>query len=374
VGRYQLLPLIDVRTDRVMAWQYTMRSKDSYRGDDIVALYNDAFNLCGYIPAEMVSEGGSWQSKRVLEFLRVAGVKVIDAKGRPHQKVIEPWFGKLWTQLSLRSDGQIGRYRGEMKRETDLLMRCQAGSLDPRRVFPSLEQAMNAIEWAMGFLNGEPASSKEYGSWVPETEHARSLAEHPRPRYVMDLSYLAARVRAQVTVRRFGMVSVTAESPLGFPRKYHFSGADLAPYNRARVWVHFDPMTSPVEATVTLADDFEDTRAGTIVARALPCMSTAAEVTRDGSGVWHINWSDGVGASIRAKKLSRLAVRRELRALSLDGDRVAAVSQISAPDIQVRELGIGTVSAATEEAEEAIETADEAAKPKIMSRLELVAS
>ena len=368
VGRYQLLPLLDVREDRCVAWQYTMRSKDSYRADDIVALYDGAFRMCGYAPAEMVSEGGSWQSLRVLEFLRAAGVRVIDAKGRPHQKVIEPWFGKLWSQLSLRTSGQIGRYRGEMRRENELLSKCQSGAMDPRRCFPSLEEAMNAIEWAIPYLNGDQSESKEYGTCIPDQEYALSLAEHPRAAYTLDLGHLALRVRKDVKVRRFGQVAVTADSPLGFPRRYHFSAPELMTFNRARVWVHFDPMATPVVATITLAEDFEDHKAGVVLARRLHCLNSAPEVIRDDAGVWSVSFSNGVYQAQTAKRLSRLAVRRELRALSLDGSRISATSEISAPEGVTKQLGI----AATAEAEAEKETTENL--PHIMSRMELAAS
>ncbi len=366
VGRYQLLAVLDVRGDRCMAWSYTMRDRDSYRAEDICALYDHAFRGCGYIPAEMVSEGGSWQSRRVLEFLRMAGITMISAKGRPHQKVIEPWFGRIWTALSMRTQGQIGRYRGEMKRENDLLMKARAGSIDPRRVFPTLEGAMNSIEWAVQYENHDIHHSKEYGDWTAEDDYQRSIAEHPRPAYSLDLGYLALRERVQVTVRRFGMVAVSAESPLGFSRKYHFSCPDLIGFNRARVWVHFDPMASPVQATITLAEPFEDHPAGTLVADSVPCLNSAAEMIRDEVGIWRINWSDGVGESIRVKKLSRLAVRRELRALSLDGNRLAAISEISAPEGITKQLGIAAAAAA--------EAKEDAELPAIMSRMELAAS
>ena len=374
VGRYQLLPLLDVASDKCLSWQYTMRDRDSYRGDDVVSLYDNAMRLCGYKPDAMVSEGGSWQSKRVLEFLAQAGVKLIDAKGRPHQKVIEPWFGRLWSALSMHTDGQIGRYRGEMKRENDLFMRCRAGTLDPRRVFPTLDQAMNSIEKSILYVNAETSHSKEYGTWIPNEYHEAGMAAHPRSAYTLDLGYLAARVRERRVVRRFGMVAVTAESPLGFPRVYQFGGPELIAFNRAEVWVHFDPMTAPVEATITLASDFQDHRAGELIAHGMGCLNAAPEVVRDDAGIWGIRYADGVGETIRAKRLSRMAVRRELRAISLDSKRLAAISTISAPDVAVRKIGIGVVDAATEAVDEAMEAADEAAMPKIMSRLEMIAS
>ena len=366
VGRYQLIPILDVRNDKCVAWSYTMRSKDSFRGDDLVAIYDHAFHHCGYAPKEMVSEGGAFQSRRVVEYLRQAGVEVIDAKGRPHQKVIEPWFGRLWTQLSLRTGGQIGRYRGEMKRETDLFMKARAGSIDPRRCFPSLEEAMNAVEWAIQYLNGERVESPEYGVWIPDHDYAESLAAHPRPAYTLDLGYLGLRERARVKVCRFDSVAAMAESPLGTRHRYKFASPELLEFNGAWVWLHFDPMAVPVQATITLADRFEDHPAGVMIARHVPCLNSAPEMIRDAAGIWSVGWSDGVAATIRAKKLAHLAVRRELRALSLDGNRVAAISEISAPDGITKQLGI---AAAAEQA-----AREEADVPQIMSRLEMVAS
>lgn len=371
VGRYQLLAVVDVASDKCLAWQYTMRDRDSYRSEDVVALYESALRFCGYKPRYMVSEGGAWQALRTLEFLARAGIEMIDVKGRPHQKVIEPWFGRMWTALSMRTEGQIGRYRGEMRRETELMQRCRSGTVDPRRVFPSLAEAMNAIEWCVGYVNADLSHSKIYGTRIPNTYHAAGLAEHPRAAYSDDLGFLSMRVREKRVVRRFGMVGVSAESPLGFERVYHFGGEELIPFNRAKIWVHFDPMAPHVDATITLAEDFQDHRAGLIVARNMPCLNAAPEMVRDDAGIWGIRFSDGVGATMRAKKMSRLAVRREMRAIALDGNRMASVSQASAPDVHVESIGIGTVEQATQAAEDAV---DRNALPKILSRAAMVAS
>jgi hypothetical protein len=230
---------------------------------------------------------------------------------------------------------------------------------------------MNAIEWAVHYVNADQAQSKDYGTWVPDVYHAQGILEHPRPAYTLDLGYLASRVRERRTVRRFGMVAISAESPLGFSRTYHFGGAELMEFNRASVWVHFDPMRAPVEATITLADDWQDHKAGVVIARGMRCLNSAPEMIRDDAGVWQIQFSDGIGETIRARRASRYAVRREMRAIGLDGNRVATVSTISAPDVDVREMGLGPVAAATEAAEAAVE---EAAAPKIMSREMLAAS
>lgn len=138
------------------------------------------------------------------------------------------------------------------------------------------------------------------------------------------------------------MVGATALSPLGFPRPYAFGGESLVEWDGARVWVHFDPFEAPVRAAVTLAEPYRDTPAGTILARGLPCLNAAAEVLRDEAGAWQVRWADGLAEAAAAKRLANSAVRRELRALGLDGKRVAAESEVSAPGVGNRVAGIGT--------------------------------
>jgi hypothetical protein len=342
VGRYQLLACLDDAEDFCPGWSYTMRGRDSYRAEDVVAMLAGVMRLA-YQPELLVVEGGAWQAARTLEFLRAAGIRTVDAKGRPHSKLIESWFNRLWTVLSTRTDGQIGRYRGEMDRENELWMRCQAGSLDPRRVFPSIEQAMDAMTWGIGYLNAERIESKEYGKWVPQEMHEAGLAAVPRPALAGGLEYLAARERHMRTVRRHGMAAAAALSPLGFSRTYVFGGDELLPWNGARVWLHFDPFVHPVAAVVTLAQDYRDTAAGTVISRSLACLNAAPALLEDEAGQFQVRYADGLAEAARAKRLANAVVRRELRAVGLDGRRVAAESTISAPELAETQAGIGSI-------------------------------
>ena len=76
-------------------------------------------------------EGGAWQAGIAERFLATAGIGLQSAKGRPHEKLIENYWNRLWSPLSLQ-DGQIGRYRGEMERENAEFMRVRDGRVDPR--------------------------------------------------------------------------------------------------------------------------------------------------------------------------------------------------------------------------------------------------
>lgn len=374
VGRYQLLAAIDCASDYCVGFTYAIREHDAYRGDDVVAMLNNVMTLNGYKPDELVVEGGSWQSRRVIEFLRMTGIKMIDAKGRPHQKLIENWLNRLWTPLSDRTGGQVGRKRGEMAKESKLFQACRSGAEDPRKHFPLLTTALNAIKWSIDYINEEIAHSREYGNWVPSKVYASGLKDHVRPGYQDDVSYLASRVRERRQIRRFGMVKITATSPLGFPEVYHFGGAELSAYNGADVWIHFDPFAHPVLATVTLADDFQDTRAGTVIAKRLEPMNSAPELMQTSDGLFYFANHNGIETTRKAKVAIQQMVRRETQVLGLGKARIAGITEISAP-VKPSDL---------EEAACFVDPSDpwtpgDAIKqlinptPKLMSRLEMVA-
>lgn len=339
VGRFQLLPALDDATNYCPGWGYAIRMRDSYRAEDIVWTYAGIMRQA-YQPEAIVIEGGSWQADRTLAFLAAAGVAWEDAKGRPHSKLIECWFNDLWNVLALESDGQIGRYRGEMTRETGFWTKARDGSMDPRRAFPMLADGLNAIQRAVEYKNAKDVHSDIYGSWVPAERHAAGLAACPRPQLAEGLEFMSARERRPLVVRNFGQLKARAMSPLGETVLYSFASDDLVQWHGAKVWAHFDPFTAPVTCTVTLAKGFRDAPAGRLLARDVACLSDAPEVVRDAAG-WCVQFGNGLAEAARAKRLANAVVRREMRAASADGARVAAVSEISAPEGLDRQAGLG---------------------------------
>jgi len=230
-----------------------------------------------------------------------------------------------------------------MARETDLLMRCQSGALDPRRVFPSLEQSLGAIDRGIFFLNQDKVESKEYGCWIPAEAHAAGIAarEKPLARLSADVAHLAWPVREQRRVRR-GMLRVRTETPLGGTRPYHFAADDLQEYDGALVNVHFDPWASPLRAVATLAAPFRDHPVGTVITKYLPCIDSAPELLHADAGRWEVAFGDGVAVAMQQRRAAAAAVRREHRSMSLDGRRVQSwVSEIRATEKNESALGIG---------------------------------
>ena len=349
VGRFQLLAGIDDATDFCVGYSFIIRDRSSYRAEDVVSAISRSWRD-SYTPESIVLEGGAWQAARTKEFIAASGARPIDAKGRPHSKLIENYWNRLWTVLSLETEGQIGRYRGEMQRETDLLMRCQAGSLDPRRAFPSLEQALGAIDRGIIFLNHDKVESKEYGLWIPAEAHAAGMAARaaegkPLARLSAAVAHLAWPVREQRKVLK-GMVRVRTETPLGFARPYHFAADELQEFCGALVNVYFDPFASPLRAVCTLAAPFHDHPIGTQICASVPCIDSAPELYHADAGVWQVAFGDGVAAAQRVKKASAAAVRREHRMIGIDGRKVKSwVSEIHAAEAAGDVLGIGQPAA-----------------------------
>ena len=108
-------------------------------------------------------------------------------------------------------------------------------------------------------------------------------------------------------------------------------GVDLAEYNGAEVWVHFDPFAFPVRATVTLAQRFADTPEGTVVATCLEPSNAAPELIRTRENTFQIIRHDGAMATRRARMGLAARVRRETRALDLDNRRMIGITEISGP-------------------------------------------
>jgi len=301
LGRFQLLLCHDDATSYIPSWTYVVRPAQSYRGAETAGAILRAARDTG-IPDRIVLEGGVWQGKRVMETLSTLGINWVDAKGNPQRKLVENFFNRLWSRLALEP-GQVGRYRGEMKREGDIYTACQAGRKNPYEHFCTLEEALAAMEKAIAFLNTYPVESREYGSWIPQVRWMQDLAEQPRPSLQGDWLYLASPVAEERIVSR-GMVRVTADGPFGISTKWHFAHPNLWQFDKQSVRVHFDPQgEQPVQATIVLAKDYAGEKAGTIL-----CEAESIDPMTDGSP----------DSAKEINKALRSAMRREYRALLPD--------------------------------------------------------
>jgi hypothetical protein len=232
--------------------------------------------------------------------------------------LIENYWNFLWSILSAKTHGQIGRFRGEMKRENDILMRCKDGREDPRKHFVMLPEALAAIDAAIHFRNLEPVESKIYGSWIPAQRWRDDLAEHPRPTIDTSLGYLHAPVRETRTVVK-DVVTVRATSPLGEPFSYSFTTPDLWEFSGAKVRVYFDPYDAPPTATLILDKSHGEFAAGTIISTDAMCLENAPMVRRVADDAWAVGFMDNTSRAVAMKRDIGRAKMTEYRALGFNG-------------------------------------------------------
>lgn len=249
LGRFQLLVCHDDATSFVPAYSYVIRYEQTYRGEDVAGAMIRTCRDVGIFDAYIL-EGGVWKSDRVQRLLDGLGIRHIDAKGRPQCKLVENFFNRLWSVLSV-VPGQVGRYQAENKSTSEKYVACRNGRQDPRTLFPMLTDALAAIDWAINYLNTHPVESREYGKWIPRDRWEADLAAHPMRQVDADFSWLQAPAIVKRKVVK-GMLRATVPGPLGVPQRWSFSAPWLWTEEGKELMLHFDPLGEwPLSAVVT---------------------------------------------------------------------------------------------------------------------------
>ena len=349
VARFQLLALTDAATDMIVGYHYVMRPSDGYRAEDVVSTLWRVATLAGYIPDQCVMEGGSWQATRTLQFLDAAGIRMVSAKGRPNQKLIESIFNRLWTMLSIElpPHGQVGRFRGEMAAENTDWRRCREGIADPRALFPQLTDFLASLDRSIAYLNAERMESRQYGNWTPAEVYAAQAAKgHALPQGLRRYSLPVREIRK---LQRTGMVKVRAECPFGWPHTYMFVLEDAYMFDGASVLVSFDPADIDAGATVELAADHHDMHAGRMIDAQARCISPAPELFCSEAGDWAVRARDGRGAGRAAKRESRARIGAQTAAFDERGLKARHGAHETRLGETAEAAGIGAAAAALPE-------------------------
>lgn len=310
VGRYQLLAMHDDATGYVPHFSWIARSSDAYRAEDIAAFMHQPLARLGCWESALL-ERGSWESHRITELLKLAGIERETAY-EPNQKLVEGWWNRAWTLLS-NLPGQIGRYRGEEEAAASMVEKYRRGALDPRKDLISLPDAANAVARVVAQLNATRMDCGPlWGSWVPAERWASDLAERPLRRLPACVEPMTRPERRELMVRRMA-IHCTAMSPAGEPLKYEFYDEALIPHEGKQVLAYFDPHDDPCTAAI-----FSPDGSALIAARAT-CISRAPALVQEASG-YRLDWDGGqIERARAAKAASRAAVRREHRTIAPDG-------------------------------------------------------
>jgi hypothetical protein len=276
VARFQWLVAIDRASRYVPGWSYTMRPRSSYRAEDVVALFHGIFRQHG-IWQRVQLERGVWEADQVSAMFKQLRVERLTAWS-PHQKpFIEGLFNLMWTKMS-DVGGQVGRFRGEEEKANAILTSCQRGATDPRLHFPMLNDAMAAFTRATTERNQQPVKSAQWGTWVPEERWLAQQAEARESGRLRTLPTDAAWIFAPC-LREWTVAGNTVGGSVqvmeGLSIRFDFAAEWLTPFAGAKVRVHFDPSAPRCEATLVLAQNLRDHRAGEVLGTAVQVNKTA---------------------------------------------------------------------------------------------------
>lgn len=250
LGRFQLLVCHDDASSFIPTWSYVIRFEQSYRGEDVAAAMIRTSRDVGCFDS-YVLEGGVWKSNRVQAVLNHLRIGHIDAQGRPQCKLVEKFFGKLWTVISALAKGHVGRFQAEDKATSELYVACRQGRKDPRKYFPMLSEATDIIARAIDYCNHDRWESREYGKWVPADVWARDTAAHPLRPMPADAEWLMAPAVVTRKVTKAAL-RATVPGPLGVSQRYTFSAPWLVAEEGRELTLHFDPLGEwPLRAMVS---------------------------------------------------------------------------------------------------------------------------
>jgi hypothetical protein len=349
VARFQLLLGIDCATDFCVGYSYVMRNNDAYNASDVCASIERVWRMNGYVPNEMVLEGGAWQANRTLDMMAAASVKVLSAKGRPNQKLVEGWFNRLWTVMSINLPcGQVGRFRGEMKTETAEWIACREGRMDPREHFPTITDFLGYLDNSIRYLNEEKMESRTYGHWVPAETYAAKKATGYGHKLESNLRQFALPVREVRTIRRGGLVEVAAECPFGWKEPYLFAMKEGYLYDGAKALVAFDPADIQAGAVVELAERFQEWPKGHVIDSAAGCISAAPMIWHAADGAWTAGTLDAREDARLIKRGSRALIGAKAAAF----DERGVKAKVAVDDKSKTAFALGNVTPVIREEEE----------------------
>ena len=309
LGRWQFLPVVDVASLAIVAYDVIARPRGSYRAEDVASLLGRTMIEIGK-PLWWALERGSWESNRVTDLLKLSGVTVKTAWESKHKAAVEGSFNRLWTPMSM-IPGHVGRDRARFKQVEELAQRCQAGNADPREHFLALEPGLDHIDKCVEIANSLPVNSPTWGSWIPKERLDRQLGESPMTRLDPQHAVFFAREIRSWKMTKLGIGGRCDGPLLGFP--VHFQHENFWQFEGCQVKAFFDPYADQVRATVVLEDaEWRGFRRGHVIARDVPeterpPMAVLAEAGTEWKG------KAGHDRLIEVRKAAAKSVRTEKR-------------------------------------------------------------
>lgn len=256
----QVLAAMDLFSAGWVSVEMIGRERDAYRAEDILRFILRTIEAQGTMPLCLMLERGRWDSQAVhgipLDDLgrgfegKVWGdldalFHIQHGYSSRHKALLESSFNLLQTALA-HSGRDIGRFRGEFERATNLSLGVRAGRVDPTAAGFLAQDAAREAHWlAMQTMNGRQrersAAIFDGAAIAPndllmegaDTREARPLPEAEAWRFLP--------VKRLATVRK-GFVEVQVTHYQGASFRFEVNGiSSLYVENGHRVLIAFDP-------------------------------------------------------------------------------------------------------------------------------------
>ena len=253
IGRFQWLAYDDCRTDTLLAWDYVVRPRGSYRAEDVVNGIGAVTRAHGIPRKGYQLEGGTFNATLVRHCLKLLGCEHWRTYS-PHQKAIESIFNRVWTRLSIQfPHADMGRRRGENQSNCALYEACKRGQKDPRSYFPSLPLVLSVFEEEVAAHNSRRIHSEQYGQWVPQDFFAQSVQEHKLRQFSPDMDWIFSPFSVERKIR--GMM-VRCRVPMfeDFSVPFEFHAEWMPLHDGKKVRLHFNPRDPQATAKIVLLE------------------------------------------------------------------------------------------------------------------------
>jgi hypothetical protein len=277
IGRFQWLVFHDCRTDKILAWDYVVRPRGSYRAEDILNGMGTVTKSNGIPRIGWQFEGGIWNCniiRNAIEMMKCEHWRTYS----PHQKAVESIFNRVWTRLSVQfPHADMGRYRNENEANCKLYEACKKGHQDPRKYFPSLHVLVQIFEDEVKYHNTKLIKSRQYGQWVPGEFFDDSVKTAPLLPFSPDMEWVFSPFAVERKIVGM-MVKVRVPMYEDFSVPFEFSAPWMPEHRGKRVRVHFNPSEPECRAKIVLLERSGEHQSGAILGDAELIGETAGHI------------------------------------------------------------------------------------------------
>lgn len=321
LGRFQWLAYNDGRTDKILAHDYVVRPRGSYRAEDILNGMGAVVKTSGIPRKGWQFEGGTFHAKLVQQAIKLMGCEHWRTYS-PHQKAIESVFNRVWTRLAVQfPHADMGRYRGENEKNCQLYEACKKGQKDPRTFFPMLADVVRVFEEEVAAHNAKKIFSEQYGQWEPGQFFDEYTAANKLREFSREMEWIFSPVAVERKIRQM-MVRCRVPMFEDFSVPYEFNAPWMPMHNGKLVRIHFNPRQPKCTAKVVLLENSGERKAGEILGDAQLIGETTGHIRL------MMGWADDdQRAGYVARQRTKNFMRRETRGIGANGRVTYAKSE-----------------------------------------------